>query len=115
MGIFVSQNVSDAILSGRVGSAQCAQIAKTINKFSTDASIAEDVEIVFIDNASYSELLGTSSGVDPRRQGFYSDGSPKLWIATSWKNGCSGKNGPKVFTGKSGNKTEWVSLRTYLR
>ena len=115
MGIFVSQNVSDAILSGRVGSAQCAQIAKAINKFSTDASIVEDVEIVFIDNVTYSELLGYSSGTWGARQGFYSDGSPKLWIASSWKNGCNGKNGPKVFTGKSGNKTEWVSLRTYLR
>ena len=115
MGIFISTHVRDAMLSGRVNNVQCAQIAEAINKFSSDTTITSDAEIVFVNNAKYNELLTSSSGVDSRRQGFYADGSPKIWIATSWKNGCSGTNGPQIFTGQSGNKTEWVSLRTYLK
>lgn len=115
MTIKISQHVRDAIASGRVNSAQCAQIADTINKFSVDSSMTADAEIVFIDNAAYRDLKDSSSGADKRRQGFYSDGSPKIWIATSWSNGCNGKNGPKIFKGRQGNMTEWVSIRTYLR
>lgn len=114
MAIYISPHVRDAMISGRIGAVQCGQIAEVVNRFSGDKTMTVDAEVVFVDNVSYNELKSASSGVDSRRQGFYSDGSPKIWIATSWKNGCNGKNGPKVFTGRTGSLTEWVSIRTYL-
>lgn len=112
MAIYISKNVQDAMIQGKIGAYQSAKIMEAVNKFSA-ANHAEDAEIVFIDNAAYGNLLTASSGVDSRRVGFYSDGSPKIWIATSWRNNCNGKNGPKIFMGQQGNMTEWVSLRTY--
>jgi len=115
MTIKISKHVRDAIASGRVQASQCAEIADVINKFSTDPSMTADAEIVFIENVAYRDLKDASSGVNRHRIGFYSDGSPRIWIATSWCNGCNGKNGPKIFKGKKGKMTEWVSIRTYLK
>ena len=114
MAVYISQHVRDAITSGKVNAVQCGMIADAINKFNSTLTTV-DAEIVFINNSSYLNLNTAASGVDSRRCGFYSDGSPKIWIATSWKNGCNGSKGPRIFKGKKGKLTEWVSLRTYLR
>lgn len=115
MTLTISQHVRDAIASGRVRSAQCEQIIDVINKFNNDPAMTADAEIVFIDNVSYRDLKTSSSGSSSRGKGFYSDGTPRIWIATSWSNGCNGKNGPKIFRSQKGKMTEWVSIRTYLR